>query len=129
MAMSPELYKNTYPEGDEKNGFQKLIEHEIAHRLHIRILHGNEDAMGPIWFYEGFAIIAADQFAELKSNLSKEEMWNIMKNPKRISYIDYSFILRYLLQKKSLQILVDKAGTQGFELWIYDLLFNLKKKL
>lgn len=56
IVVSPELIAELVPKLVEKEFFAKLFAHEIAHRLHIRILHGNEEAMGPIWFFEGFAV-------------------------------------------------------------------------
>jgi len=56
MSVSPELYRALYPQGDEESAFEKLLTHEMAHGLHIRILGGDEEAMGAVWFYEGFAL-------------------------------------------------------------------------
>ncbi len=70
-------YAEIYPEGIEDKSFEKLLTHEMAHRLHIRILDGNEEAMGPIWFFEGFAIYIADQLIKPEINLSKKEMYEI----------------------------------------------------
>ena len=128
-VLSPELYSKIYPEGNEENSFQKLLEHEIAHRLHVRILIGDEDAMGPIWFYEGFAIYVSDQFKESLSTLSKEEMWEIVNMSKRISYQKYGFFFKYLLQHVSLQEMVKKAGKVGFDQWIYQIIFHSKKNI
>lgn len=52
MSVSPETYRRIYPEGIEEKSFEKLIAHEMAHRLHIRILGEDEDAMGPVWFID-----------------------------------------------------------------------------
>ncbi|OFX49477.1 MAG: hypothetical protein A2046_06830 [Bacteroidetes bacterium GWA2_30_7] len=36
LSVSPEIYNKNYPEGNEDKYFEKLLTHEIAHRLHIR---------------------------------------------------------------------------------------------
>lgn len=56
IAVSPELYSKNYPEGVE-------------------------DAMGPIWFYEGFAIYAAGQFETF--SLDSTEIWKIVRSTER----------------------------------------------
>ncbi|HAB52103.1 MAG TPA: hypothetical protein DCE80_08050 [Ignavibacteriales bacterium] len=114
VSVSPELYAKVYPEGIEDLSFEKLLTHEIAHRLHVRILNGNEEAMGPIWFYEGFAMYAANQYSESDIVLSKEEMINIMREPDRGSYIKYSYIFRYFVNKVSLKELISKAKNELF---------------
>jgi len=113
-AMSPEYYAKIYPDGVEANSYEKLITHEIAHRLHIKILAGDEEAMGPIWFYEGFAIYVADQFSKSNLKLSKQEMIEIMQNPERGSYLKYNFIFRYFVEKMPLKELILKAKNKNF---------------
>ncbi|MFH2144392.1 MAG: hypothetical protein ABIJ97_18360 [Bacteroidota bacterium] len=114
VSVSPEFYSKVYPEGIEERSFEKLLTHEIAHRLHVRILKGNEEAMGPIWFYEGFAMYAADQFSKSEIVLSNEEMINIMKDPDRGSYKKYNYIFRYFVSKVPLKELISKAKNENF---------------
>lgn len=109
-VMTPEYYARVYPEGIEKHSYEKLLIHEMAHRLHIRILNGNEEAMGPVWFYEGFAIFAADQFAESNVQLSDSERMEIMNDPERGSYLKYGAIFRYYASKFAVPELVRNAG-------------------
>jgi len=114
ISVTPEYFSEVYPEGNEDRSFEKLLTHEIAHRLHIRILNGEEKAMGPIWFYEGFAIYAADQFSISDIILSKEEMIKIMKDPERGSYVNYNYIFRYFVNKVPLKELILKAKEENF---------------
>ncbi|MGD9487511.1 MAG: hypothetical protein AB7W47_05780 [Calditrichaceae bacterium] len=114
VSVSPEFYSKVYPEGIEENSFEKLLTHEIAHQLHVRILKGDEEAMGPIWFYEGFAMYVANQFSGSNIVLSKEEMIKIMGNPDRGSYIKYNYIFRYFVSKISLKELIFKAKNENF---------------
>ena len=44
-------------DGDEENAFEKLLAHEMAHRLHIRILNGNENAMGQYGSMKGLRFL------------------------------------------------------------------------
>jgi hypothetical protein len=118
MCVSPQLYRWVYPEGDENDAFEKLITHEMAHRLHIRILGGDEDAMGPIWFYEGFALFAASQFEQTAPIISIEEMWKVVRDPERGDYRQYATVFRYFLSIASLHKLVEMAGKQDFTDWL-----------
>ena len=114
MCVSPAIYRDVYPEGIETDSYIKLLIHEMAHRLHIRILDGNEDAMGPVWFYEGFAILAAGQFESSAPELTTDEIWKIATTPERGSYRCYATVIRYFLQRISLQKMVKLAGTDAF---------------
>lgn len=118
VAVSPEFYAQVYPEGIEEDSYEKLLTHEIAHRLHIRILNGREEAMGPVWFYEGFALFAADQFKKSKVILDKNEMFELMKNPERGSYEKYNYIFRYFAKRIALSELIAKAKDDDFNDWL-----------
>lgn len=118
LAVSPQLYAQNYPDGIEEKSFAKLLAHEIAHQLHIRILNGNEEAMGPIWFFEGFAIYAAGQFEKTSPDLNSKEIWEIVKSPNRGSYKKYATVFRHFLKKAALQELVRHAGEKDFLLWL-----------
>jgi len=118
LTVSPELYSTNYPEGIEENAYEKLLTHEIAHRLHIRILNNNEDLMGPIWFFEGFAIYAADQFTHSTTQLSDDEMRAIIQDTERGSYEKYAYLFRYFVNLIPLQTLLDKAGDPDFNSWL-----------
>jgi hypothetical protein len=62
--------------------------HEMAHRLHARIV-GDEQKMGPIWFWEGFAVYAADQYLSNTPDLTETELWSIIDAKERGSYRNY----------------------------------------
>lgn len=114
LSVTPEFYSKVFPEGIEEKSFEKLLTHEIAHGLHVRILNGEEEAMGPIWFYEGFAMYVANQFSESDIKLSKEEMIKIMKDPERGSYLKYNYIFRYFAEKIRIKELIYKAKKENF---------------
>lgn len=93
-----------------------MLTHEIAHRLHVRILDGDEDAMGPIWFFEGFAIYVSEQFLDF--TCSEALMWDIIKNQKQVSYKYYGAVFRYLMEHISLQTLIHHAKDINFYEWL-----------
>jgi len=127
ITVSPEMYADVYPQGIEERSYEKLLTHEIAHRLHIRILNGDEDAMGPIWFYEGFAIFAADQFSKSDIILNPSEISKIINNPNRISYLKYGNIIRYFVKKIPLHQLIEKAKEDNFNEWLFSKLAELNR--
>lgn len=118
MAVSPTIYSQIYPEGIEANSYEKLIAHEIAHRLHVRILGGDEDAMGPIWFFEGFAIHAASQFENSQLALTDEAIWEVVRGRERIGYERYAAAMRHFLARIPLPEMIKNAGTEGFEAFL-----------
>ena len=121
ISVSPNVYAVIYPEGTEDKSFEKLLTHEISHRLHVRILDGNEDVMGPIWFFEGFAIYAANQFSNSNIKLSENEIWEIVEITERGSYEKYAFVFRHFANKVSLNELVKRAGDDNFINWLKSL--------
>ena len=122
LAVAPEIYRANYPAGDEPRAFAKLLAHEIAHRLHTRILGGDEDAMGPVWFFEGFAITAVNQFAGTTPELPRDRMRAIIQAEHRGHYPEYRAVMNALLERTSLAELVDRAARPGFTEWALALL-------
>lgn len=118
FAVSPEIYDKNYPDGREPDSFVKLLAHEIIHRLHVRILKGDEDAMGPIWFFEGFAIHGCGQFAGRHPKLSPRRIREIVNSSERGSYLEYSSVFDFLLTLAPLSQLVKQAGDSDFTEWI-----------
>ena len=116
-SISPELYNKTYPiEGFDNNGFERLLTHELAHSMHIHMLNGDEDKMGPVWFFEGFAIYVAKQFPNF--TCSESVIWEIIDNQKEVSYQYYSCIFKYLLQYITLQELIEYSSEIDFVNWL-----------
>lgn len=121
VAVTPEFYAKVYPDGVEEGSYAKLLAHEMCHRLHIRILKGDEEAMGPIRFYEGFAVYAAGQLASPDRKLSLADIQRICGDPERGDYREYRMVLEHYLEKASLRELVTRAGSKGFEEWLHSL--------
>lgn len=124
IAVSPTIYSENYPEGVEEDSYEKLLAHEIAHRLHVRILKGNEEAMGPVWFFEGFAIYAADQFSKNSPRLESAEIQSIISASTRTSYKKYGALFRYLTRKSSVEELVEHAKRADFDSWLQETIRN-----
>lgn len=114
MAVTPKMYNDSYPDGREKNAYEKLLAHEIFHRLHVRILGGNENAMGPVWFFEGFAIYAADQFSGSPAKMTDSEIMEVLEATGRGSYKKYSAVMRRLTSKIRIESMVSHASDKDF---------------
>lgn len=121
VAVTPETYAKAYPDGIEDGSYAKLLAHEMCHRLHIRILEGDEEAMGPIWFFEGFAVYAAGQLDSPGRGLSPAELRKVLDDPERGDYRLYRLALEHYLGKATLPELVARAGGMGFDEWLRSL--------
>ncbi len=118
VVCSPEIYARSYADGVEPHSYEKLVAHELAHRLQLRLLGGKDDEMGPVWFYEGFAVYAADQFAADGAEPTPDELWAVIENPKRGSYRVYGRLMRHLLKRIPLPELVEQARRPDFVAWL-----------
>ena len=99
------LIQNPSYIGDSE--YIKLIAHELAHEYHIFLLDGNENDMGPIWFYEGFATAVANQYEDQDKSYSKEKIKEVILTNDRNSYavyrrlfeiIEINFDMAYILR-------------------------------
>lgn len=115
LAVTPETFAENYPDGQEEEAYEKLLAHELAHALHIRILEGKEEEMGPRWFYEGFALFAANQFQHVPEKMTKEDMQKIISTDGSVSYVYYRQIMDELLCQMDLKNAVKCARTQSFK--------------
>ncbi|NCB37969.1 MAG: hypothetical protein EOM80_04295 [Erysipelotrichia bacterium] len=123
ISVTPELYRQNYPQGDEAEAFSKLLCHEMAHRLHIRILDGNEEAMGPVWFYEGFALFSAGQFEHSFQPLTKDKLLAMFSEHERGNYQHYAYAFRQLaIMAESFQEFIFWPSQPDFELSLNRLL-------
>jgi hypothetical protein len=123
ISVSPRLYGQNFPQGIEDGFFTKLLAHEIIHRLHVRILDGDEDGMGPIWFFEGFAIYGSGQFTRSAPALSDDDVRKIIRSTERGSYLSYAAVIHRLAAGMPLQEMVRRAALPGFVEWIEERLF------
>jgi hypothetical protein len=94
----------------------QTLAHEMVHQLHVRILNGNEDAMGPQWFYEGFAIIGSGQPLGRDIAVANiEKAFELTTATGRGSYACYAAALHFFMEHIPLQRLVEHAADPDFE--------------
>ena len=118
FAVTPDVYDSNLPQGQEPQAYTKLITHELAHRLEVRIVNGDEDKMGPIWFFEGFAIYAADQYVSNMPKLTEPEIWAIVDSKDRGSYPKYKAVFIHFLKDLPLRDYVKHASEENFNKWL-----------
>jgi hypothetical protein len=117
MAVSPGLFKKVNPKFAEENFYEKVLAHEIIHRLHVRIV-ADENAMGPLWVFEGFAMYGADQLRESLPSLSRDEIWQVVREKERIDYRKYSSVFRYFAVRASTREIILRAARDDFDEWL-----------
>lgn len=114
LSVTPEIYEENYPDGREDDAYEKLLTHELAHQLHIRILQREEDKMGPRCFFEGFSILAADQFVNKDVYLTEKDLQEILHTDPSVPYKYYKAIIKRLLEVVTLPEAVKQAGDPEF---------------
>jgi hypothetical protein len=97
----------------------RAFAHEIIHRLHVRVLDGNEDAMGPQWFFEALAVLGSGQpLGEAIRVDNAEQALELTRTGGRGSYARYAAALRFFVKRIPLQRLIDNAAAPDFEEWL-----------
>lgn len=120
LAVVPEEAERARPEYfNTLDDWTRALAHEILHRLHIRILDGEEERMGDPWFFEGFAIFGSGQRlgAELEPETFAEAM-DLTRMEGRGSYAGFAAAFRFFAQRVPLPELVAHAGDKDFEDWL-----------
>jgi|GEM_PF-618795 len=112
FAVSWQVYKAIHPD-EVYEDYRKVIQHELVHLFHIAYLHEEENKMGPVWFYEGFACLVAKQYPDAALP-SKDRLSAILMNPNRGDYRQYVAIVRTIFAKKPIKSLLDTASGQTF---------------
>ena len=120
FAVSPELYAECVPKFVEPDFYEKLITHELAHKLHARIVNGNEEMMGPIWIWEGFATFAAGQFEGRTRPLSQEQIESIITSENRGDYRDYNALVKHFVKLVPLPELIRRSYKSDFADWLLE---------
>jgi len=119
-VVTPEVYARVQPRyGAVPGAYARLLAHEMAHRLHIAVLDGDEARMGPTWFYEGFAVVASGDLIGLEAETA-DDLWRHVRAEGAGAYARYAAALRFLAARVPLQELVARAGEAGFESWLAD---------
>lgn len=117
FVVSEPLYFQTFP-GHVERDYEKLLTHELAHRYHQDLVDGDADAMGPIWFFEGFATLAADQY--VRAAVSPDEAREINRAPDdKRGYEKYRGMMRLFQEKTPMKEMVRRAKSpSSFSSWI-----------
>jgi hypothetical protein len=117
-AVTPEVYARVQPRyGTAPGAYARLLAHEMAHRLHIAVLDGDEERMGPAWFYEGFAVVASGDLVGLEAATADDLWWHVRAEGAG-AYAHYAAALRFLAARTPLPELMARAGEAGFEAWV-----------
>ena len=118
QVVTPEAYARVHPRyGAAPGAYERLLAHEMAHRLHIAVLDGDEERMGPAWFYEGFAVVASGDLVGLEV-ATADDLWRHARADGPDAYAHYAAALRLLAARIPLPELVARAGDAGFEGWV-----------
>ncbi len=126
MVVTPEVYAGTRPRyGAAPGAYARLLAHEMAHRLHIAVLDGDEERMGPAWFFEGFAVVASGDLVGLEV-ATADDFWCHVRADGEGAYAHYAAALRLVSAHVPLPELVVRAGDAGFEEWLAERLALLR---
>lgn len=118
LVIMPEEEAKKYSAKFIEAGFYvKLLTHELIHLLHIRLVDGKEDEMGPMWFFEGFAVMGSKQLENFEWPAFQKEFVEIL-DPKRGDYRKYGFAVRNLARKQEISELVQRARRADFDDWV-----------
>lgn len=123
LAVSPGEYRRLHPEYSRGDAaWAELLAHELVHGLHAAILRGNNKGMGPVWFYEGLAVVGAGQPFGLDRRFESDRAAlgavNHGADRPKGSYATYAAVVRHFMRKIPLRELVRRAGDPGFEHWL-----------
>ncbi len=115
-AVTPEEFARVIPEyaALRPDAWIRLIAHELAHSWHQEL-----GAMGPRWFFEAFAIIAADQgFGEELKLDTVEAAHAPIDWQDRFAYAKAAARLRYFLRWVEIDEMINRASSPDFESWL-----------
>lgn len=121
---SPALYRKTHDKlygaatWDDRT-YHRLMVHELSHTAHAlyaaRVL-GDEEKMGPGWFFEGFACYSAGQFSK-EPALSKAEFTRLLaevRQGKKAGYPAFARMVSTLAARVPVPELLRHAGDPNF---------------
>ncbi|NEX93319.1 hypothetical protein [Caulobacter sp. 17J65-9] len=122
------LWRSLYPDAPwSEETYRQLIAHELTHKAHenwARARFGTIDAMGPAWFYEGFAVACAGQFPDQGPALSAQALRAEIGGGRTPagSYPEYGRIVRALAAAYGMEAVLDAAARPDFPdaLWARD---------
>lgn len=112
-AVTQNVYLDTRP-SETAEDYTKCLVHELAHQVHEDATRG---AMGPLWFFEGLSVVAADQYQDAPEPIPGK-VEEVLASSDRGDYRLYGAVLRQFLKRHTLSELVSRAGQTGFEAWL-----------
>jgi len=115
-------YLHVSTPADSFEAYEKLVTHELAHQYHVFLLNGDEDKMGPMWFFEGFATTVANQYTEKIASVKRSDIQELMFTEERSSYVVYRAIFDRLVRHKSVSSLLQEASSEDFSKGIFELI-------
>lgn len=118
LATAEEDARRTNPAIDSHDAYVQILTHELAHGLHVAVVGGDKLAMGPRWFFEGFAVAAAGQYDE--QAISEADFRAVIAGLPKADYRLFGAAVRKLAQTHSYAELIEKARKAGFEAWVLD---------
>jgi hypothetical protein len=102
-----------------RDDWTRAFAHEMVHQLHVRILNGQEERMGPQWFFEAFAVIGSGQALGQGIQVRNvDEAVRLTEATGRGSYAQYAAALRYFTERIPLPQLVERAAAADFQAWL-----------
>ena len=120
-------YHDVHPDHG-KSEYHALIAHEIAHLLHVAAVNGRDQDMGPVWFYEGFAVLVAGQY--LGHPLpNPNRMREILHSDKRGDYREYGALVRGLAARVPIAELLRRAMRPNFSTYVESVLQRPPSKM
>lgn len=121
LAVTPDVYAAQQPEYARlEDSWMRLLAHEMVHRLHVEVLGGDEEAMGPRWFFEGFAVVGAGQGIETGVSFAStaDALAAARDGASPLAYRRWAAVVRYFMARAPLAELVSRAGDPDFEQWL-----------
>jgi hypothetical protein len=123
VAITPSAYRALRPEHfGIPDAWERLIAHEVLHRIFVAALRRDDETTGPRWFYEGLAVVGSGQrLGHEPEYASGAEALAGVHAPGRDSYARYGAAVRRFLARAPLPELARRAGKPGFEEWLRSL--------
>jgi hypothetical protein len=124
-----QIWHRLYPDWNwTTNTYRQLVAHELCHRAHeivVTARFGSADAMGPAWFFEGFAVTCAGQFHSEQGPMSLVEIQQQVGSHQEptSSYPLYGRLVRSLAARYGIKLLIESAAQPGFP----DMLWSSKQ--
>ena len=118
VVVTPEAYALVAPRYAAAPGaYVRLLAHELGHRLHVAVVAGDEEAMGPRWFYEGFAVLASDDLHGLVE-VTPADVWAHLDADGDDAYARYGAALRLFTRYVPLREIVAAASRTDVRDWL-----------